>query len=165
MKTNITFIGMPGSGKSTYGKAIAKELNLNFIDGDDLIRDEVNMPLKDYIEKEGVDKFVEIEDEIHANLKCNHTVISPGGSICYCEDAMKHLKEISKIVYLEISKDEIHNRVPDPVKRGVAMKEGETFDDVYDIRTPLYKKYADIVIEASDDDYERIMSEIKSKLN
>lgn len=164
MKSNITFIGMPGCGKSTYGKAIARELNLSFIDGDDLIRDEVNMPLKDYIEKEGTKKFVELEDKIHMGINCESTVISPGGSICYCEKSMNHLKDISKIVYLKVSRDEIHRRVPDPKARGVAMESGETFDDVFDRRTPLYEKYADIVIDVDDDNYERIIEEIKNKI-
>ena len=65
----------------------------------------------------------------------------------YGEEAMKHLKEISEVVYLKMSYEEMERRIGNVVDRGVALKPGFTLRDLYNERVPLYEKYADIVID------------------
>ena len=60
---------------------------------------------------------------------------------------MKHLKEISEVVYLKMSYEEMERRIGNVVDRGVALKPGFTLRDLYNERVPLYEKYADIVID------------------
>ena len=74
-------------------------------------------------------------------------MIAPGGSVIYGEEAMKHLKEISEVVYLKMSYEEMERRIGNVVDRGVALKPGFTLRDLYNERVPLYEKYADIVID------------------
>lgn len=62
------------------------------------------------------------------------------------------MQEIGRIVYLRLPCAEIERRLSDPKGRGVAMKEGYTLKDLYEERTPLYEKYADIAVDAEGKD-------------
>ena len=74
-------------------------------------------------------------------------VIATGGSVCYCERAMKHLKTLGKVVYLQLSKDEVARRIPSLVRRGVVMRGSvATLDALYRERVPLYERYADVTV-------------------
>ena len=64
----------------------------------------------------------------------------------YCEEAMQHYKEIGTVVYLKVSYQTIKRRIRDPRKRGVVLREGQTFRDLYEERIRLFEKYADITI-------------------
>lgn len=143
---NVIFIGMPASGKSTIGVVAAKRLGYGFIDPDILIQEQEKRLLHEIIEQEGLDRFQEIEDEVNAGIEAEHTVISPGGSIVYCQNAMEHFKKIGKIVYLQVSYETIENRIGDPHKRGVTLRDGQTLWDLYVERKALFEKYADIII-------------------
>ena len=64
---------------------------------------------------------------------------------------MQKLKALGKIVYLKLPYEVIEARLGDLQKRGVALKEGFTLKDLYNERTPLYEKYADIIVELMGD--------------
>ena len=147
MKPNITMIGMPSSGKSTVGVLLAKRLGFSFVDVDIVIQEKEGRLLKEIIADEGMDGFLEVENRINAELDVRLSVIAPGGSVIYGEEAMKHLKEISEVVYLKMSYEEMERRIGNVVDRGVALKPGFTLRDLYNERAPLYEKYADIVID------------------
>ena len=144
---NIIFIGMPAVGKSTVGVVIAKRLGFDFIDTDLLIQKQENRLLREIIAEQGVDEFLKIENQVNRDLQAEHAVISPGGSVVYCEEAMKHFKEMGTIIYLKISYDTISERLKNPKKRGVTLREGQTLKDLYDERVVLFEKYADVIIE------------------
>ncbi|MEI3283550.1 MAG: shikimate kinase [Enterocloster sp.] len=147
MKPNITMIGMPSSGKSTVGVLLAKRLGFSFIDVDIVIQEKEGRLLKEIIADEGMDGFLEVENRINAGLEAKMSVIAPGGSVIYGKEAMDHLKEISEIVYLKMSYEEMEKRIGNVVDRGVALKPGFTLRDLYNERVPYYEKYADIVID------------------
>lgn len=143
---NIIFIGMPAVGKSTVGVIVAKRLGYRFVDTDILIQEEEGKLLKDIIKEKGIDGFLEVEDRINAKVNTKRTVISPGGSVVYCENAMKHYKEIGRIVYLQASYETINKRIGNAKKRGVVLKDGQTLRDLYNERVALFEKYADITV-------------------
>ena len=60
---------------------------------------------------------------------------------------MKHLQEISKVIFLNLPYEEMEKRIGDPVKRGVAIPDGFTLRDLYEERTALYRKYAEFTLE------------------
>ena len=146
MKTNITLIGMPSAGKSTIGVLLAKRLGYSFIDADILIQETEGRLLKDIIAQEGMDGFLAVENRVNAGIKASRSVIAPGGSVIYGREAMEHLKEISTVVYLKMSYEELERRVGNVVDRGVALKEGMTLRDLYEERTAYYERYADLTI-------------------
>lgn len=147
MKPNITMIGMPSSGKSTIGVLLAKRLGFSFVDVDIVIQEKEGRLLKEIIAEEGMDGFLKVEERVNAELDVKLSVIAPGGSVIYGEEAMSHLKEISEVVYLKMSFEEMEKRIGNVVDRGVALKPGFTLRDLYNERVPYYEKYADIVID------------------
>lgn len=147
--SNIILIGMPGCGKSTVGIVLSKIIGYGFIDSDLVIQREQNMLLPDIIEYYGADEFKRIENRINATITANKTVIATGGSVVYGADAMIHYKSIGTIVYIKLSCDEIAERVGDLSQRGVVADTGQTIKDIFTERTPLYERYADIIIDAN----------------
>ncbi|WP_099467304.1 shikimate kinase [Konateibacter massiliensis] len=144
---NLILIGMPGVGKSTVGVILAKVLGYRFVDSDIVIQEKEKRLLREIIETEGVDGFIEIENRINASLEAEHSVIATGGSVVYGKEAMEHLKSIGKVVYLKLSYNKLKKRLGDIKGRGVVLREGQTLKDLYEERTLLYEKYADIVID------------------
>jgi len=145
-KNNIILIGMPGSGKSTMGVLFAKNMNYRFLDVDFLIQEHEGKRLYEVIEEKGNDYFLKVEDEINAGLMVERTVISTGGSVVYCENAMKHLKSIGTVIYIKVPEKEIERRITNFSTRGIIIKSGDTLEDLYNERTPLYEKYADLTV-------------------
>lgn len=147
MKRNVTLIGMPASGKSTVGVLLAKRLGYSFVDCDILIQEQEGRLLKEIIAQEGMEGFMAVENRVNASLHVKSSVIAPGGSVIYGKEAMEHLKEISTIVYLKLSYEEVKSRLGNLVDRGVVLKDGMTLLDLYNERVPYYEKYADITID------------------
>lgn len=146
MRKNLIFIGMPAVGKSTVGVVVAKRLGMKFIDTDLLIQEQEGRLLCEIIANVGEEGFLKIENQVNRNVDVENSVISPGGSVVYCEEAMEHFKEIGIVVYLKASYQTIKRRIRSPQKRGVVLKEGQTFRDLYHERTKLFERYADITI-------------------
>ena len=157
---NFVLIGMPACGKSTIGVVLAKTAGMNFIDTDLLIQQRENMILQDILDARGSEAFLEIEESVLCGISDENVVISTGGSAVYSEAAMTHLKEIGKIIYLSLPLEEIKARLNNIKTRGIAMEAGQTLEDLYEKRIPLYKKYADITIAAEGLSVEECIEEI-----
>ena len=147
-KKNIVLIGMPGSGKSTVGVILAKVLGYTFVDSDLLIQKEEKRLLKDIIAKEGQEGFLKIENRVNKSIYTENSVIATGGSVIYGEAAMEHLKSIGIVVYIQVDYEALEKRLGNLLKRGVAIRKGNTLRDLYNERAPLYEKYADITVNA-----------------
>lgn len=160
-KSNITLIGMPASGKSTVGVLLAKRLGMSFLDVDIVIQEQEHRLLKEIISDEGMEGFLEVENRINAAVTAEHSVIAPGGSVIYGKEAMEHFKEISTVVYLKISYEDLVERLGDLTDRGVALKGGMTLGDLYEERVVYYEKYADITIDETGKDIGRIVDELR----
>lgn len=147
---NITLIGMPGAGKSTVGVVLAKRMGMDFIDTDLIIQKEYNKTLSEIINEKGIEGFKKVENDVISKLELDNTIIATGGSAVYGKEAMKHLRDISKVVYIELTEENIEDRLGDLNERGVVLEDGETLQELYDERIPLYKKYAHIIVNADD---------------
>lgn len=122
---NIVLIGMPGTGKSTVGQALAARLDYGFVDVDDLIVEAAGKTLPDILRQDGLETFYKIENQVGRELEWTHTVIATGGSMVLYPEAMAHLKEGSVVVWLQTPFDEIQKRMPkDLYDRGIAAPRG-----------------------------------------
>ena len=157
---NIVLIGMPGVGKSTVGVVLAKVLGYQFIDADLLIQKKMTLVLSEIIKKEGTDGFMKIENDVNASIETDRTVIATGGSVVYCEEAMEHLKSIGTVIYLKLSLESLSKRLGNLVGRGVVLKKGQTLEHLYEERTPLYEKYADLTIDEENQELEDTLQTI-----
>lgn len=159
-KDNIILIGMPGAGKSTVGVVLAKKLGYAFADSDLVIQEKYGRLLHELIEENGVEGFWKIENDVNASLNTHRSIIATGGSAVYGAEAMEHLRTIGTVVYLQLPYEEVADRLGDLNARGVTLLPGQTLKDLYEERTPLYEKYAHVVISCSGKMLREIVAEI-----
>ncbi len=165
MRNNLILIGMPGSGKSTVGVVLAKKLGLRFMDSDLVIQEKTGKLLYQLIAECGEEGFLSLENQINASISAEDTVIATGGSAVYGKEAMEHLKEIGRMVYLRLPYEELAERLGDLHERGVVLKPGYTLHDLYQERMPLYEQYADMTIDCGGKSIPQIIKEICVKRN
>lgn len=159
-KENIILIGMPGSGKSTCGVLAAKALLKNFFDTDLLFQGLEEKRLQDIIDDDGIEYFLSAEERAILSLDINATVVATGGSVVYSDKSMEHLKKSGKVIYLHLSYGTMVDRIKNITTRGVVVKEGDSLEDMYNERLPMYQKWADIVINCDNNTVEQTVEKI-----
>ena len=164
-KNNIVLIGMPTSGKSTVGVILAKLLGMDFIDSDLVIQKKAGRKLAQIIADEGLEGFLRIEEDVCCSIEAENTVIATGGSVVYGATAMEHFKSIGRVVYLKIDYETLEARLHHTKQRGVVLRPGQSKKDLYDERTVLYEKYADIVISEEGKGIEETVASLKEALS
>ena len=148
---NIVLIGMPGTGKSVVGQALASRLGYEFVDVDDLIVEKAGKTLPEILRQDGLEAFYKIESQVGLELERTHTVIATGGSMVLYPEAMAHLKEDSVVVWLQTPFTQIQERMPEDLyDRGIAAPKDESLRDIYEERRGLYAKYADLIVVSQD---------------
>jgi len=145
--TIITLIGMPGVGKTTFGKKLAKEYNYRFLDTDELFTKKYKLSIHEFINTFSEQEFIKCEEKLILSLDIkSKTIISTGGSIIYSPKSMSFLQNISCITYLEDTIDNIETRINNFSSRGIIGTQSDSLQNLYTKRTPLYNKYASIKI-------------------
>lgn len=162
---NIILIGMPASGKSTVGVILAKIIGYDFIDSDLLIQKAEGMKLAQIISKKGVDGFIRVEERVNAAIEAHRSVIATGGSAVYGQKAMEHFRQIGTIVYLKVDFDELERRLGNIRQRGVVLREGQTLRDLYEERSVLYDKYADLTVTEEGETVEDVITDLVVQLD
>lgn len=145
-KSNIVLIGMPAVGKSTVGVLLAKRLGYEFVDSDLLIQSGEHSRLHQIIAARGMKGFCDLEASYIRQLQVQQSVIATGGSVVYRSRAMEHLKHLGKIIFLDNELTELKSRLVDLGKRGVVCAPGQTIDELYAERHPLYLKFATAIV-------------------
>ena len=163
-KTNIVLIGMPGVGKSTIGVILAKVLGYSFLDADLLIQEQEGKLLREIIEEKGTDGFIEVENHVNASIRADRAIIATGGSVVYGKEAMEHLKEIGRVVYLKVSYAILEKRLADIKGRGVVLKKWQTLETLFEERSKLYEQYADIEVSEDGLDVEQTVEKLVEAL-
>ncbi|HBG81582.1 TPA: shikimate kinase [candidate division CPR2 bacterium] len=160
---NISFIGMAGVGKSYFSN---KLINFGYehIKVDELITNLANLK---GVNKETISdsEFIKLEEQAILNLKeVSESAIDTGGSVIYSNEAMELLKEISVVVYLKDSLENIKKRFDVRGEPHLIGIEGKTFEELFQERSEQYQKYADVIIDVTKiSDIEEILSIIGSK--
>ena len=163
MKSNLTLIGMPGSGKSTIGVILAKLLTFGFIDTDVLIQINQQKQLQEIIDESDHLNLRKIEEKEILKLNIQKHVIATGGSAVYSEKAMAHLLNLSTVIFLKVDYEEIKRRIQNFETRGIAKAKNQTFRDLFNERQILYNKYAELAIDCMNLDQEEIAGIISQR--
>ena len=142
----ISLIGMPGSGKTTLGRALAAALDWGFVDTDHLLEAWYGLTLEEIRNRLGQEGFLLAEERTLVTLNISRCVVATGGSVVYLPSAMKRLKDIGEIVYLQADLRTIEARVAENPERGLVMAPGQTIADIYRLRTPMYESQADFTL-------------------
>ena len=143
---NIILIGMPGAGKSTVGVILAKTLGMDFLDTDLAICRRHGGTLQSILDNEGLEAFLDLEEDVVRSLRPENTVIATGGSVPLRDRAMEHLKSGGTAVYLDVPLEELRERLSNIRTRGIAFGPGETLDTLFAHRTPIYQRWADVTV-------------------
>lgn len=157
---SLILIGMPGAGKSTIGVLLAKELAKGFVDTDLLIQETEGKSLQDIVRDSGYQALRKVEEAVLLNVHYPNHVIATGGSAVYSEPAMKHLKTLGRVVFLDVPQEELERRIKDYAGRGIACPPDQSFTTIYTERFALYQQYADIVVDCGVKKQQDIVSEI-----
>ena len=161
MKRSISLIGMAGAGKSSLGKKIASRLDYNFVDSDSIIEAKQNMSLQKVLERNGVDKFKMIEEQVLLSVDFNQTILATGGSAIFSKSAMSYIKQNSSVIYIKTPYEKIVERVSDFSNRGFIKGNNQTVQEAFKEREIIYKDFADHIVE-NKDELEACMQEIIS---
>jgi shikimate kinase len=148
--TSIALVGLPGSGKSTIGRQLARRLSLSFNDSDHVIEHRLGCSIRDFFEREGEDRFRDFEESVIDELsKADGAVLSTGGGAVLRPANRQRLQERCQVVYLRSAPEEVFRRlrhdrnrpllqVADPLQR---------LRDLFAVRDPLYRETAHFVID------------------
>ncbi|MCY6369988.1 shikimate kinase [Clostridium ganghwense] len=160
---NIVLIGMPGCGKSTIGKELAKELNMNFCDIDEYIVEKTGQSIPE-IFKSGEAYFRQIESEVveEVSRKCPQ-IIATGGGVVKNSENIQLLQSNGIVIFINRSIEKIFTDV-DIFSRPLLISGKEKLYKLYEERYHLYKKYCnyEIINDGSiKDAKEKIISYLK----
>ncbi|MEE0740853.1 MAG: shikimate kinase [Emergencia sp.] len=157
---NLILVGMPSCGKSTVGVVLAKTMNKGFVDTDILIQQAEQKTLQEIINEKGNDYFHQVEERVLLEFDGRDAVVATGGSAIYFDKAMEKFKEHGRVLYLKVSLDTVLTRLNNIKTRGVTLEKGQTLEDLYGQRVPLYEKHADLIVEADGCTVEEVVEKI-----
>lgn len=152
-KFHIALVGLPGSGKSTIGRYLAKRWSMPFVDVDVAIEEHIGCTIRDFFAKEGESRFRDVEQVVLAALlaRPEKTVVATGGGAVLKAENRQELTEHAQVVYLSASPHEIAKRLQRDTQRPLLQVDNplQRLLDLHAIRDPLYKEVADFVVAGS----------------
>ncbi len=141
---------MPGSGKSTVGRQLARRIGLPFFDSDHLIEQRLGCSIREYFAREGEAAFRDLEEQVLAELaRGPDAVVATGGGAVLREANRKVLREAGKVVYLRSSPEELFRRLRHDTQRPLLQVADPLakLRSLYAERDPLYRETAHFHIE------------------
>ncbi|MDP1901345.1 MAG: shikimate kinase [Rubrivivax sp.] len=149
---SLSLVGMPGCGKSTIGRHLARQLGLQFIDSDSEVEQRIGMPIREFFATQGEEAFRNVEQDVIDELSSRPgLVLATGGGAVLRPSNRDALHSRTHVLYLRTTPEELARRlrhdthrpllqVADPLRR---------LRELYRERDPLYRRTAHFVIEAA----------------
>ena len=152
MPLRLSLVGMPGCGKTTVGRHLARQLNLAFADSDQVIESRIGMPIRDFFAQEGEERFREIEQSIIDELtQRDDQVLATGGGAVLRPSNRDALHSRTHVLYLRASAEELARRLRHDTQRPLLQVADplQRLRELFRERDPLYRRTAHFVIEAA----------------
>ncbi len=147
---SIIFVGLPGSGKTTIGRQLARRLALPFVDSDHVIEQRLGCSIREFFAREGEDSFRDVEQQVLDDLTQTQAgVIATGGGAVLREANRRHLHERGQVIYLRSSPEDVFRRVRHDTARPLLQVDDplSRLRALFETRDPLYRETAHFVIE------------------
>lgn len=146
----IALVGLPGSGKSTVGRQLARRLQLPFTDSDHEVERRIGCTIREFFEREGEPAFRDIEETVIADLTQGDAgVIATGGGAVLRPANRERLRQAGQVVYLRSTPEELFRRLRQDSQRPL-LQVADPLDrlrTLYQERDPLYRETCHFVIE------------------
>lgn len=146
----ISLVGLPGGGKSTAGRQLAKRIGFELVDSDAVIEKRIGCSIRSFFEREGEDRFRDIEEAVIAELVDRpRIVLATGGGSVLREANRRVLHERTTVVYLRSTPDELFRRLRHDTQRPLLQVADPLakLKELYRVRDPLYRQTAHFVVE------------------
>jgi shikimate kinase len=162
----IILIGLPGSGKSTVGRQLARRFSFSFVDCDHVIEQTVGCSIREFFEREGEDRFRDVEQETLARLAAGDLgaspnpaagtqagasgkVLSTGGGAVLRAANRTALRAAGQVVYLRATPEDLYRRLRNDQQRPLLQGADpmQKLRDLYAKRDPLYRETAHFSVE------------------
>lgn len=148
---HIVLVGLPGSGKTTVGRQLARRLRIPFVDTDQWIEKRIGLTIREYFEREGEAAFRDVEAGVIADLTAAQApqVLSTGGGAVLRPENRAILRERCQVVYLKSYPEELYRRLRNDTTRPLLQVADPMarLRDLFDVRDPLYRETAHFVLE------------------
>lgn len=167
MTGNFFLVGLMGAGKTTVGRALAKRFDKQFYDSDHEIESKTGVKIATIFEIEGESKFRERECEMIDELSLlQNIVLATGGGAVMNPDNRRCLKERGLVIYLRASVDDLYLRTKLDKNRPLLQTANPKarLQELFEIRDPLYREVADVVIDTSRQTVATLLTQIEPKL-
>jgi shikimate kinase len=163
----LALVGLPGSGKSTVGRQLARRLNLPFIDSDHVIEQQLGCSIREFFEREGETAFRDVEEAVIEQATQGETgVLATGGGAVLRPVNRQRLRDAGPVIYLRSTPEEVFRRVSQDSRRPLLQVEDplRRLRDLFAERDPLYRETAHFVIETGRPSVGRLVQMIMMQL-
>nr|WP_269837993.1 shikimate kinase [Paucibacter sp. M5-1]MCZ7879851.1 shikimate kinase [Paucibacter sp. M5-1] len=147
----VALVGMPGGGKSTVGRQLARQLGVACVDSDAEIETRLGQSIRSFFDQQGEEKFRDVESEVIADLLCSpqDMVLATGGGAVLREANREVLHRRATVVYLRSSPEELFRRLRHDTQRPLLQVKDplKKLRELYAQRDPLYRRTAHFVLE------------------
>lgn len=146
----LSLIGLPGSGKTTVGRQLARRLQIPFVDTDQVLEQRLGCSIRDFFASEGESRFRDLEEQVIDELTLTHEgVLSTGGGVVLRAPNRAHLHQRSHVIYLRSTPEEVYRRVSHDQNRPLLQVDDpmQRLRELYAVRDPLYRETAHFIVE------------------
>ena len=146
----ISLVGMPGGGKSTVGRQLARRLNSPFVDSDVIVEQRIGCSIRNFFDREGEERFRDIESAVFAELiESASGVVATGGGLVMRAVNRNSLRDSTVCVYLRSTPEELFRRLRHDTKRPLLQVADPLarLRQLFAQRDPLYREASHFVIE------------------
>lgn len=146
----IALVGMPGGGKSTVGRQLARRLGVDFADSDALIEKRIGCSIRSFFESQGEALFRDIEESVIAEATSKgNSVLGTGGGVVLRQANRDILHSRCHVIYLRSSPEELFRRLRNDTVRPLLQVRDPLarLRDLFDERDPLYREVAHFVVD------------------
>jgi shikimate kinase len=163
----IALVGMPGSGKSTVGRQLARQLGLEFVDSDHVVEDRLGMPIRDWFAQHGEEAFRDVEQAVIDELtQAAGVLLATGGGAVLRPSNRNALHSRCHVFYLRSSPEDLFRRLRHDTQRPLLQVQDplKKLRDLYRERDPLYRRTAHFVVEAARPSVQSLASMVMMQL-